>query len=142
MKYTFNSKTNCFETYVEQYETKVNEETGEEKQVLIPCTERLYTKEEVDALFAQCNGNKTLKSVDGVPTIVDRYTEDELELIAKTNRIAELKAKLEETDYKAIQKAEGIITAEEYEPMRIKREAWRKEIRECEEYVNTYERFV
>lgn len=132
MKYIFNSKTNCFDGYEPQYETKTNEETGEEERVLIPCTERLYTQDEVNALFAQCKDNKTLKSVDGLPTIVDKYTEDELELIAKTKRIAELKAKLEETDYMAIKVLDGELTEEEYEPIRLQRKAWREEINAIE----------
>lgn len=132
MKYTFNSKTNCFVGYEPQYETKINEETGEETQVLIPCTERLYTQEEVDGFLSACVGNKTLKAVDGLPTIVDRYTASELAKINAKKRIAELKAKLEATDYKAIQKAEGIITAEEYEPIRLQRNAWREEINAIE----------
>ena len=128
MEYIFNSKTNCFETYVKQYDTKVDETTGEETQVLIPCTERLYTREEVDGYFAQCKGNKTLKSVNGLPTIVDRYTDGEYAIIFKTKRIAELKAKLKETDYQAIKRSEGRLTEEEYAPMSAQRQAWRDEI--------------
>lgn len=135
MDYKWNSKTNCFDGYEPQYETKINEETGEEEQILIPCEERLYTDEEVKTLFAQCNGNKVLKDVDGVPTIVDRYTEAELAKINATKRIAELKALLAATDYKAIQKAEGVITQEEYAPFGVQREAWREEIRQLESIV-------
>lgn len=142
MEYIWNAKTNCFDGYEPQYDTKVNEETGEETQVLIPCTDRIYTQDEVNGLFAQCVNNKVLKDVNGLPTIVDRYTEDELELIAKTNRIAELKAKLEETDYMAIKVLDGELTEEDYAPIKEQRASWRKEIRECEEYVKTYERFV
>ena len=133
MEYIFNSKTNCFEGYEPQYETKIDEATGEEKQVLIPCTERLYTKEEVDGYFAQCNGNKTLKSVDGVPTIVERYTASELAKANATKRIAELKAKLKDTDYQAIKRGEGRLTEEEYAPMSAQRQVWRDEIYALEE---------
>lgn len=128
MEYIFNSKTNCFDGYEPQYETKINEETGEEEQVLIPCTERLYTQDEVNALFAQCKGNKTLKSVNGLPTIVDRYTEYELAKINARKRIAELKAKLSATDYQSIKRSEGRLTEEEYAPMSAQRQIWRDEI--------------
>ena len=142
MEYIFNAKTNCFETYVEQYETKINEETGEEEKVLIPCTERLYTRDEVNAFFAQCKDNKMLKAVDGLPTIVDRYTEKEYAIVYKTRRIAELKAKLKETNDEAIKFAEGELTEEEYAPIKEKRALWRKEINKCEEYIKANEGLV
>lgn len=47
-------------------------------------------------------------------------------------RINYLKAKLAETDYKAIKYAEGEITEEEYAPIREERRAWRDEINELE----------
>ena len=53
------------------------------------------------------------------------YTEEEL----KVNKIAELKSLLLSTDYKAIKYAEGELTAEEYEPTKQQRKAWREEIR-------------
>lgn len=43
-------------------------------------------------------------------------------------RIAELKQKLFDTDYRAIKFAEGELTEEEYAPYREERRAWRKEI--------------
>lgn len=135
MEYIWNSKTNCFDGYEPQYETKTDETTAEEAQVLTPCTERLYTRDEVDAYFAQCGNNKVLRSVDGLPTVVNRYTDNELVIITKTKRIAELKAKLNATDYQAIKYAEGKLAAEEYEPMGIQRELWREEIRQLEEEV-------
>lgn len=137
MEYIFNAKTNCFEVYVEHYETKINEETGEEKQVLIPCTERLYTRDEVNAFFEQCGHNKVLKSVDGIPTIVDLHTETELAIITKTNRIAELKAKLNATDYQAIKYAEGVMAYDEFAPVRAERQLWRDEINTLEAEIAT-----
>ena len=44
------------------------------------------------------------------------------------DRIAELKRLLASTDYVAIKFAEGELTAEEFEPMRLQRKAWREEI--------------
>lgn len=43
-------------------------------------------------------------------------------------KIALLKARLRNTDYKAIKYAEGEITAEEYADTKEKRRAWRAEI--------------
>lgn len=51
----------------------------------------------------------------------------------KDNRIYELKGLLNQTDYKAIKYAEGLITPQEYEPIRIQRQAWRDEINELEQ---------
>lgn len=46
----------------------------------------------------------------------------------KLPRIAELKELLANTDYQAIKFAEGQISAEDYEPMKLQRQAWRDEI--------------
>lgn len=42
--------------------------------------------------------------------------------------IIKLKTRLAETDYKAIKYAEGLISAEEYEPIKAQRQSWRDEI--------------
>lgn len=47
-------------------------------------------------------------------------------------KINALKRKLSATDYKAIKYAEGLLTEEEYAPIKAEREAWRVEIRELE----------
>ena len=132
MEYIWNEKTNCFDGYEKQYETKTDETTGEETQVEIPCEHRLYTEDEVKALFAQCRGNKVLKNVDGEPAIVDRLTEQELIERQRTGRIAELKKLLQATDYQAIKYAEGELSAEEYEPIKQQRKEWREEINALE----------
>ena len=46
--------------------------------------------------------------------------------------VAECKAKLFKTDYKAIKRAEGWYTEEEYAPIKVEREALRERIRELE----------
>lgn len=46
--------------------------------------------------------------------------------------IAQLKIKLRETDYKAIKFAEGLISDEEYQPIKEQREEWRKQINDYE----------
>lgn len=47
-------------------------------------------------------------------------------------KIPKLKQLLAETDYKAIKFAEGELSAEEYEPVKQQRRAWREEINELE----------
>lgn len=51
----------------------------------------------------------------------------------RENRVAELKAKLAETDYAIVKIAEGAATAEEYEELIAQRQAWREEINRLEE---------
>ena len=46
--------------------------------------------------------------------------------------IAELKSKLDATDYQAIKYAEGFLTDEEYAEMKAQRQAWRDRINELE----------
>lgn len=50
-------------------------------------------------------------------------------------RIGDLKNLLLLTDYQAIKFAEGIITAEEYEPTKQQRQEWRDEINRLEEEI-------
>ena len=47
-------------------------------------------------------------------------------------RIAELKQMLINTDYKAIKYAEGQLSSEEYESVKLQRQAWRDEINDLE----------
>lgn len=51
-------------------------------------------------------------------------------------QIAELKAKLEATDYQAIKYAEGLLLETEYAPIKAQRQAWRDEINELEAQLN------
>lgn len=57
------------------------------------------------------------------------YTTKEL----ASNRIYELKTLLNQTDYKAIKYAEGLISEDEYAPIKAQRQAWRDEINELEQ---------
>ena len=54
----------------------------------------------------------------------------------KQARINELKRFLSETDYKAIKYAEGLISEEEYLPIKLQRQEWRDEINSLEEQLN------
>lgn len=61
------------------------------------------------------------------------YSEEEIKTIKNNNKIAELKQRLKDTDYKAIKYAEGELSVEEYAPMKVQRKAWREEINKLEE---------
>ena len=52
--------------------------------------------------------------------------------LEKVKRIAELKRLLSETDYQAIKFAEGWLTAEEYEAIKVSRQSYRNEINQLE----------
>lgn len=47
--------------------------------------------------------------------------------------ITALKGLLSDTDYKALKHADGVISHEDYEPIKRQREEWRKLINEYEE---------
>ena len=88
------------------------------------------------------NGGKEVKKVIDIPAVPYQEEYDEYEDIQvfipytekelASRKIAELKAKLEATDYQAIKYAEGAITAEEYAEMKTKRQAWREMINALE----------
>lgn len=61
------------------------------------------------------------------PIILSRKTIDPVR-----DQITALKQNLADTDYKAIKFAEGLLTAEEYEPTKVQRQAWRDEINTLE----------
>lgn len=52
--------------------------------------------------------------------------------IAKKVRINELKKLLSQSDYKAIKYAEGLISAQDYEPIKQLRQSYRDEINQLE----------
>ena len=82
-------------------------------------------QEEFDYLICEQNKGKELKVVEGKVIAVDRIiTEEEICL----KRIRELKQLLNQTDYKTLKFIEGQLTAEEYEPIKLQRQAWRAEI--------------
>ena len=53
--------------------------------------------------------------------------------MAKLSRIAELKKLLASTDYQAIKHSEGLITEQDYAPIKTQRQEWRDEINQLEE---------
>lgn len=60
--------------------------------------------------------------------VVDTEYQKEKEKEEILNKIAELKIKLEQTDYQTIKYAEGQLSEEEYTPIKAQRQAWRDEI--------------
>ena len=51
----------------------------------------------------------------------------------RINAIIELKNNLARTDYQAIKHSEGLISEEEYAPIKAQRQAWRDEINQLEQ---------
>lgn len=68
-------------------------------------------------------------------TYVEPYkpTKQELAEIEVKDRIAFLKSELAKTDYQTLKYAEGLISEEEYAPIKAQRQAYRDEINELEE---------
>lgn len=90
------------------------------------------TYEEFDFLMCEQAKGKELKVVDGkVVAVETTLTQEEI----NQTRIKELKRNLSNTDYKAIKFAEGQISIEEYEPIKLQRQLWRDEINELEKNI-------
>lgn len=67
--------------------------------------------------------------------------EKSLERIDTINaEITALKSLLTDTDYKALKHADGVMSAEEYEPIRQQREEWRNKINALEVELETVTR--
>ena len=89
-----------------------------------------------ETMFNEVNTSATPKAI-----FANEYTHypevRELEIVVdpiaeKQTRIAELKRKLSETDYQAIQYAEGFRSETDYAPIKAQRQAWRDEINALE----------
>lgn len=86
--------------------------------------------EEFDNLLVQQAHGKELKVINGKVEAVDyEITDDDI----MQNRLFELKSQLTNTDYQAIKFAEGVLTEEEYAPIRQQRQEWRDEVNRLEE---------
>ena len=133
--YKWDSASNSFVPYEPEYETiiEVNENGEEEsKQVEKAPTFTLYSREQINTIFANRGENQVIKDVNGIPTAVDIYTESELTIAANKKRINELKALLKATDYQAIKYAEGFISEVDYAPIKQVRQSYRNKINELE----------
>lgn len=108
----------------------------------IPEQKEVLEKWHYEVIAEYPNGGKDVKTVidvEGKPYIpahTEReeiwvyipYTENELERMAAEREIAELKAKLRDTDYQAIKYAEGAMSLVEYAETKALRQAWRERI--------------
>ena len=68
-QYTWNSQTNAFDGYIPQYETRTDAQ-GNEVEVLIVPSVKVYTKDEVDRLLNNRPEGTVVKDVDGTPMVV------------------------------------------------------------------------
>lgn len=69
-----------------------------------------------------------------IPIIEEEFNYEEISSIEKIwNEINYLKNQLFQTDYQAIKFAEGLLTIEEYEPIKQQRQNWRNQINQLEE---------
>lgn len=113
------------------------------------CTAMYCTTAPADASFIEATQetldgltNHTLCWQDGKIVSYTKTAEEiakeevEKKLLETQGKIFALKAKLRDTDYKAIKFAEGEMTAEEFEPVKAERRAWRAEINELELLLN------
>ena len=65
-------------------------------------------------------------------TLIDYDNSQEISKRQKLDRIQELKSLLSKTDYQAIKYAEGLISEQEYAPIKTQRQAYRNEINKLE----------
>lgn len=68
------------------------------------------------------------KVIKSRPILIENNPTEENEIVNNKKRIVELKRLLQETDYKAIKYAEGLISEDEYLPIKQQRQQWRDEI--------------
>lgn len=112
--------------------------------VLLAPTEDGDIKEEIQ-YYALKDGDTLVDALPPTSTVKPRWdgtgwvetaTPDEIAAAnpppTAAQQIASLKAQLTATDYQAIKYAEGWLTAEEYEPIKAQRQAWRDEINRLE----------
>lgn len=71
---------------------------------------------------------------------IENRTEDEITRDYYSYKINELKCLLSCSDYKAIKYAEGLITEEEYLPIKEERQSYRDMINEYEELIKELEK--
>lgn len=73
-------------------------------------------------IYIDSNGNAWTDSYPEGSAIVRTYDEE------VWNRIIELKKFLADSDYQSLKHSDGALSDEEYEPVRLQRQAWRDEI--------------
>lgn len=86
------------------------------------------TWQEIDDEIVETPIGTQLKSY----TLTPEY-QQKLSQYQKFLQIEQLKKQLKDTDYLAIKNSEGLISDEDYAPMKAQRQAWREQINELEE---------
>lgn len=82
------------------------------------------------------NGIYNYLLIDGKPVLrSEEHKQPELDHINAAVEIAQLKQKLEDTDYIGVKIGEGAATREEYAPELAERAAWRARINELEQMI-------
>ena len=76
---------------------------------------------------------RTEKVIKVRPILIENDNERELRLEYVIHRINELKKLLQDTDYQAIKYAEGLISENDYQPIKALRQSYRDEINMLEE---------
>lgn len=78
--------------------------------------------------------NREVSQEEAYNLIPVKITEERVDLRRKNNEelISDYKDKLKKTDYKAIKYAEGLISEEDYAPIKAERENYRKAINSLE----------
>ena len=61
------------------------------------------------------------------------YSKEEIKRFSIEKQIQDLKRLLQDSDYKAIKYAEGLITEQDYEPIKELRQSYRDKINELED---------
>lgn len=127
MRYIYSKSKNKFET--SQFVAK----TEEHKQIALANGYVEVSDEDFEKLVNHelCWENEVL--VPYTKTAEEIETEQRQAInVDIMQRIAELKSKLAETDYRAIKYAEGALTEAEYAETKAQRTAWRDEINQLE----------
>ena len=118
--------------------TKINYTVGKGNVIMswtaVPFNECLpwievESTEDVHIGFDKIEGGVFVPDPEGYAA----YKEEQAAKWEKIARIEELKKNLANTDYQAIKHSEGLITEEEYAPIKAQRQAWRDEINRLEE---------
>lgn len=100
---------------------------------------QIITDHKAFANWTNSHGNKFYdeSNGDGTYTVHEKSAPTETEIIAQ--QVAELKAELSSTDYKAIKFAEGWISEEDYAPIKAHRQELRDKINELENGIEQVE---
>lgn len=130
---------------VELFEYDKTKGILKEDQLFVKHHEAIEAVEEkghYNTIIEYPNGGKDVEWVVDVPGVRAKEAWDEYEDILRfipfteaelaSNRIAELKQMLRDTDYVTIKIAEGVATKEEYADILEQRSAWRTEINNLE----------